>query len=171
MYQFYETADKAVKGLLIVVLVSFMLLFLLVSKLIAIEMIFVFQFTYCGLIMLKKLEGLMEPFKNLWICNFYNELYKVSNPLFCLQTLPSSISRSDSKVSMIFSESNHTLTVLHSLDISKASNFYDVIWVESTICAYEGHYFYDTIFWQHGGLHLSYRPWLNSSNYYKFFDY
>ena len=81
MYQFYETADKAVKGLLIVVLVSFMLLFLLVSKLIAIEMIFVFQFTYCGLIMLKKLEGLMEPFKNLWICNFYNELYKVSNPL------------------------------------------------------------------------------------------
>ena len=78
MYQFYEVANKAMKGLSIVVLVCFMLLFLLVSKLIAIEMIFVFQFTYCGLIMLKKLEGLMEPYKNLWICNFYNELYKAS---------------------------------------------------------------------------------------------
>ena len=57
------------------ILGSFIILFLTVSKLIAIEMIFVFQFIYCGLVMLKKLESLMEPYKILWITNSYNEMY------------------------------------------------------------------------------------------------
>jgi len=37
-------------------------------------MIFVFQFTYCGLLTLKKLESLMDPLKALYVTNGYNAI-------------------------------------------------------------------------------------------------
>lgn len=51
------------------------LVFFFVSKLIAIETLFIFQFTYGGLIMLKKLEPVMYSYKYLWVFNGFNHLY------------------------------------------------------------------------------------------------
>lgn len=57
------------------------ILFLTSSRLMAVEMLFVFQFTFCGLITLKKLESLMEPFRHLWVVNFYNRLSDIAAEL------------------------------------------------------------------------------------------
>lgn len=55
---------------------SFFICFFLVSKLMAIEMIFIYQLTYAALLLLKKLELFMTPLRNLWIVNGYNSLFK-----------------------------------------------------------------------------------------------
>jgi hypothetical protein len=60
-------------------LALFLICFLLVSKLMAIEMIFIYQLTYASLILLKKLELFMNPLKYLWIVNGYNSLFKDEN--------------------------------------------------------------------------------------------
>ena len=52
----------------------FLLCCLLVSKLMGIEMIFIFQVGYAGLLLVTKQEALMVPLRNLKIVNGYNQL-------------------------------------------------------------------------------------------------
>lgn len=59
----------------------FLICFFLVSKLMAIEMIFIYQLTYASLILLKKLELFMTPLRNMWIVNGYNSLFKDESSL------------------------------------------------------------------------------------------
>lgn len=53
----------------------FVLGFIFSSRLIAVEMILIFQISYGGLIMIAKLECYMDTLKNLWIVNGYNSLF------------------------------------------------------------------------------------------------
>ena len=43
------------------------------SKMIAMETLLIFQFTYGGIIMMRKIEPLMIPYKKLWVFNGYNQ--------------------------------------------------------------------------------------------------
>lgn len=52
----------------------FLICCLLVSKLMGIEMIFIFQVGYAGLLLVTKQEALMVPLRHLKIVNGYNQL-------------------------------------------------------------------------------------------------
>lgn len=80
--------DLLVLILAVSVVSSFMICFLVVSKLMAIEMILIYQLTYSALMMIKKLELFMLPLRNLWIVNGYNKLLPDSPAI----TLPGRIS-------------------------------------------------------------------------------
>lgn len=79
-YQLAATMNKLCSALSYIAL-SFFIIGMIISKLIAIEMIFLFQYTYCGLLMLKKLETLMDPLKALWITNGFNIFVNDSQPI------------------------------------------------------------------------------------------
>ena len=55
--------------------------FVFLSKLIAIELILVPQIAFAGLIMIEKIESLLQPLANLRITNGYNPLFKDAVPL------------------------------------------------------------------------------------------
>ena len=57
----------------------FVLSCLLVSKLLAVEMIFIFQVGYAGLLLVTKKEALMVPLRYLKIVNGYNQLISDSS--------------------------------------------------------------------------------------------
>lgn len=56
-------------------LAVFLICFIFISKIIAIELIFIPQVTFAGLIMINKLESLLLPLKNLKYTNGYNPLF------------------------------------------------------------------------------------------------
>ena len=58
---------------------AFLICFLLVSKLMAIEMILIFQITYAALILLKKVELFMRPLRSLWIVNGFLRYFTKDN--------------------------------------------------------------------------------------------
>lgn len=63
-----------VLALLFVALLAFIFGLVASSKLMAVEMIYVVQLSYIGLIMIDKLEALIYPLINLWPINGYNNL-------------------------------------------------------------------------------------------------
>ena len=71
-------------------LITFFMCFIFVSKLWAVELIFVPQVAFAGLIMVEKMEALLQPLKFFFITNGYNLSIKdnlqppprVSSPFF-----------------------------------------------------------------------------------------
>lgn len=74
-YQLASTISLLTYVIAFTSMTVFMICFLLVSKLMAIEMIFIYQITYAALILLEKVELFMSPLRNLWIVNGYNNLF------------------------------------------------------------------------------------------------
>ena len=67
--------------LIIIVWILIVLTFLFSSKMIALETLLIFQFTYGGLMMMRKIEPLMIPYQKLWIFNGYNRITGLENHL------------------------------------------------------------------------------------------
>ena len=72
----YEIMRKLTNATTFIYLGIFLICFLFVSKLIAIEFLLVPQVTYAGMIMIEKLESLLLPLQNLRYVNGYNPLFK-----------------------------------------------------------------------------------------------
>lgn len=66
-----ETASYAIA---LTVTAIFLFCFLFVSKLMAIEMILIYQVGYGGLLVLEKLEVYMRAMRKLWVVNGFNEV-------------------------------------------------------------------------------------------------
>lgn len=74
LYGMTDKEDASVLALALVALVLFILCFFLVSKLMGVEMMLIFQLAYAALLILEKKELLMVSFRNLWVANGYNNL-------------------------------------------------------------------------------------------------
>jgi hypothetical protein len=70
-YEMADTFSRLVPILSYVIVGLLVLMFVFESKVIALEMQLLFQFTYGGLIMLRKMEVSLYPFEGLWIFNGY----------------------------------------------------------------------------------------------------
>jgi hypothetical protein len=51
------------------------------SKMIAMETLLIFQFTYGGIMMMRKIEPLMIPYQKLWVFCGYNHMTGEGNSL------------------------------------------------------------------------------------------
>ena len=67
MYELADTESYVVMALGSMAMLVLILACLMVSKLMGIEMIFIFQITYAGLMMITKQEALMVPLRHLRI--------------------------------------------------------------------------------------------------------
>ena len=74
VYDLAEKEDYMVWAAALLAVGLFLLCCLLVSKLMGIEMIFIFQVGYAGLLLVTKQEALMVPLRHLKIVNGYNQL-------------------------------------------------------------------------------------------------
>jgi hypothetical protein len=75
-YAIASKFDEVITPYIIIVWILIIATFLFSSKLIAMETLLIFQFIYGGIVMLRKIEPIMVPYKKLWIFNGYNIITK-----------------------------------------------------------------------------------------------
>lgn len=75
IYNMLDLMDTMTRVTAYLYLGVFVVCFCFVSKLIALELILVPQIAFAGLIMIEKIESLLQPFNNLSIVNGYNPLF------------------------------------------------------------------------------------------------
>lgn len=73
-YNMVSTMEYVVWGIAIIGLIAFLLGVIFSSKLIALEMMYILQVSYAGLLLVEKKELLMIPVRYLRITNGYNDL-------------------------------------------------------------------------------------------------
>ena len=81
VYDLWPIMVTLVEVLVYFSLTCFILGFFFSSKLMAVEMIGVIQIAYLGLIIIDKLEALLQPLVFLWPINGYNDLIEDISPL------------------------------------------------------------------------------------------
>ena len=77
-YQLLSTVELLTVVLAFSAAGLFIIAFMVVSKLMAVEMLLIYQLAYSSLIMLQKLQLFMIPLRNLWLVNGYNKLFEDS---------------------------------------------------------------------------------------------